>query len=485
MDQTVFDQVFCRALIQWERGFRDQALSLLASLPPERVSERLAHPTGLGTEAPRVAREVLDRWVRNGVNQGSDSSGASPPPHPRGFFFDNPGPLLRYLTHPAAAPIQLSKVAAPEIWGLVAVAALAHRDRPRPVRIAPHGTTPPERFANAVGFFRAIGEEDPSSPGESTRTVPLTRIDDYRHIEAIAKRVSQLLVPTHSDMEDVRKTVFYVVVELLRNVLQHSMDGLGAILAAQRMNRPDEQRTTFQIAVADAGIGIHASLVEEHPTIQTAGEAIQEAIRPHLSGKFAEGFTGGSQNAGMGLFFIDEMAKRTAGHLMIASRGATVISSGDPEFEGNHSIKLKSHLSYPGTLVVFELPVFEDLSYDGLISIIQHKARELMPSRVSENWIRFEDPPEDAFRCMVNVAAENTAAAEEFARKTILPRILERQPVALDFRNLSICTQSFAHSLIFEALRVAWALKVPMYIQHARPTVRSALELVQNYALRG
>ncbi|HGY91770.1 MAG TPA: ATP-binding protein [Planctomycetes bacterium] len=481
MDQLVFDTIFCRAVIQWERGYRAQAAVLMDSLDPTRVRQRLENPSGLGTEAPRVAREILEESGRS--TRDREEVTVTPPPHPKGFHLDNPDPLLQYLAHPNSDPMRLDAISSPEIWGLVALAALAHDERENPFDVAPHGLTKPERFANAVGFFQVIGRESSILPEQRSRTVKLTRIDDYRQVETAAKRVSQLLVPEQSDMEDVRKMVFYVVVELLRNVLQHSMDDIGAILAAQRMNRPGEERTSFQIAVADAGIGIHASLAEEHPDIETAGEAIQEAIRPHFSGTFAEGFTGGSQNAGMGLFFIDEMAKRTGGRLLIASRGASVLSTGDPEFKRNHSISKRP--PYPGTLVVFELPVFEDLSYDGLIHVIQNKAMEQMPSRVSENWIRFEDPPEHAFRCMVNVAAENTAAAEEFARKTILPRIVDRTPVALDFRNLTICTQSFAHSLLFEALRVAWALKVPLYVQHARPMVKSSLELVQNYALRG
>jgi len=47
------------------------------------------------------------------------------------------------------------------------------------------------------------------------------------------------------------------------------------------------------------------------------------ALEPHGSGAFPEGETGSGENAGMGLFFISEMAKATDGRMLLAARGAT------------------------------------------------------------------------------------------------------------------------------------------------------------------
>jgi hypothetical protein len=51
--------------------------------------------------------------------------------------------------------------------------------------------------------------------------------------------------------------------------------------------------------------------------------------------------------------------------------------------------------------------------------------------------------------------------------------------------NIPILTQSFLHALLYEPLRVAWALKTEIYVVNTRPAVRSNLELLQNYALGG
>jgi hypothetical protein len=57
--------------------------------------------------------------------------------------------------------------------------------------------------------------------------------------------------------------------------------------------------------------------------------------------------------------------------------------------------------------------------------------------------------------------------------------------VELDFSGMRVCTQSFAHALLFEALRIGWARKVPIYISNAVPAVRVHVELVENYGLGG
>jgi hypothetical protein len=56
--------------------------------------------------------------------------------------------------------------------------------------------------------------------------------------------------------------------------------------------------------------------------------------------------------------------------------------------------------------------------------------------------------------------------------------------VALDFRNLRVCTQSFLHAL-HETVRLAWARKVPVFVVHATPAVQAQLEFVEGYSLGG
>ena len=243
----------------------------------------------------------------------------------------------------------------------------------------------------------------------------------------------------------------------------------------------------LQLAVADAGIGIPASLRALHPNLSDPEAALEKSLWPHISGTFEEGLTGTQQNAGMGLFFIAEMAKLTSGTLLIATRGATLLLSGWIDEAGNHSLRFiePRGVGFPGTLVVFELPVGDVADYPALIETIKERAKQRTPQRAIHRWIRFDPAPPEATVFEIQKQAENTPAAIQLAQNEITPRILRREPIVLDFSGLRILTQSYLHSLLFEPLRLAWALRTPIHVRNVEPAVRSNLELLENYALAG
>lgn len=182
-------------------------------------------------------------------------------------------------------------------------------------------------------------------------------IGSFEVIEPFANQIATALV-SDAAFEDTRLTLRYVVVELLRNVVQHSQASGGGLVTADLWNEKSG-RPMLQLAVADDGIGIPASLHTLHPNLSDPEAALEKSLWPHISGTFEEGLTGSQQNAGMGLFFIAEMTKLTGGTLLIATRGATLLLSGWIDEEGNHSLRFiePRGVGFPGTLVVFELPV--------------------------------------------------------------------------------------------------------------------------------
>jgi hypothetical protein len=93
-------------------------------------------------------------------------------------------------------------------------------------------------------------------------------------------------------------------------------------------------------------------------------------------------------------------------------------------------------------------------------------------------------PPGDARQYLVRLAAEDTAAAQKLSREALLPGLTQRNPVVLNFEGMEIATQSFLHALLFESLRVAWALRVPIYVRNAAAAVREGLDFLESYALR-
>ena len=244
------------------------------------------------------------------------------------------------------------------------------------------------------------------------------------------------------------------------------------------------------MAVADSGIGIQESLLPFHKTLTEPRQALAKAIEPHISGTFGEGESGSaqSQNAGMGLFFISEMTKLVGGRLLIASRGASLVLEGRPgneEGESHHLKFLERGLGFNGTLVAFEMPE-EEQAHDDMMETIRTKAKERAPKRALHHWLKFEEPGPEVLgeRFMVQTIKEDAAKAAEMGAR-IGQRLMERRPVALDFTGVSVSTQSFLHALLYQSLRLAWALQVPIHVVHAEPAVRSSLEFVENYALGG
>jgi anti-sigma regulatory factor (Ser/Thr protein kinase) len=400
---------------------------------------------------------------------------------------DEPEAFLRRTdaAHPAAWDLDQVRLAEP--WALVGLATLARKDGVRRVLVGRRGGSDAARFAHAIGFDDVVAGRPSEAPGEPGRTVRMIRFSGFVGLEAAARRIGALVLPGDGD-EDSRRVVQYVVIELLRNVVQHSRDPLGGVIVAQRMDRRRRSATPcVQVAVGDAGIGILESMRAAHPELEDPRAALEKAIRPNISGSFAEGLTGSSTNAGMGLFFISEMAKLSVGRLLLATRGATLLMRGNQRNVERPTVRFLQPrgTGYPGTLVAFELPLGRVLDYEGLIRSIGERARERTPQRTLHHWLRFVQPPPGTARFVVSSFAEDAAQAQAFADRKLVPRLIRRQPVALDFRDLEICTQSFLHALLFRAIRLAWAERCEIYALHADPAVRSGIETVEAYALGG
>lgn len=405
---------------------------------------------------------------------------------PPRLLLDDPHGFLRWLDGVRReGKACFDHVDVAQVFAIAATAALARRQQPDCIAVEAGGLTGAARFAHAIGIHEVVAGDVERAPAERDRTVTLTRVRGRGPWEHLAGRIVDLAMPGRSQ-SPAADLFRYVLVELLRNVGQHSNDPNGGIVAAQWNDKgPYANAPALQIVVVDNGIGVFEALRHMRPAIQTASEALVRALEPHVSGAFPEGETGSGENAGMGLFFISEMAKETHGRLFLASRGATYFLDRSRDSESQPELTNGDSPDYPGTLVAFETCVHHVGSYEGIIDHIRDLAIARSPKRITQRWLRFEAPPPDVFRVIVTVAAEDTAAARKFALEVLEPRLLRREAVALDFRNLRVCTQSFLHALLHESVRLAWARKSPIWVVNDTPAVRAQLELVENYSLGG
>lgn len=407
-------------------------------------------------------------------------------PHPLRLTLADHRSVLAWLDSGSYLHIELDAVHNVHIWSLVALATLAARSGRQSDRIDVRiGSAATSRFAWALGFDprTGVGRRVPMADGQN-RTVPLQRVKRFEEVEKVASDISQLLLPS-PDSDDTRRTLYYILVEFLRNAVQHSHDPLGAIVGAQLMDKTAEyeSRPMIQIAVGDAGLGVLATLRSMHHEVVDPHQALVMAQQPWISSQFERGKLGGEKNAGLGLYFTAEMAKRTAGRFLIASRGGSIFLQGDETFQQHHHIQ-DERPGFPGTLVVFELPLGEIEDYDSLIEVIQDSAKARIPADVPIRWLQFKPGPRDGtFRIGVRVGAEDTAHAQKLVDEQFLLRIARGQAIEVDFSGLRVCTQSYLHALLFRTLRAAHKARVPIYISNATPAIESAVDFLESYAL--
>lgn len=487
-----------RAVEEAATGNVERAVGSLRGLDPDFVRKRLSVLAGVDDKEASAAARAL--WSALFPTQPLivvrppekiRQAGVAPEPLPAQvrlpprLLLENPGPLFQSISREGRSEVDLDEVEVGQMFALVALAALA-RPGGRGSLSVRGESGDAARFAHAVGFDDVIAGIDPKTPGEQGRTAKLRRAHRADQIETLSRDIAGLILPEDDEGKHALK---YVIVELLRNAIQHSGDPLGGVVAAQRMDAGQNYpRACIQVAVADAGQGVFAALKPRHAGLASAQEALERSLWPHYSGTFDEGGTGSAENAGMGLFIISELAKLTGSRMLLASRGAALVLRADPNDVTRHDLSFLNPpgLGFPGTLVAFELPIGLVSDFDSMLEVVRERARVRTPQRQLNKWLLFEGRPAEVLPRLVNYfTAEDTIAAQIFAREQLHPLILQRKPVALDFRGLDVCTQSFLHSLLFEALRLAWALRVAIYVDNASPAVRSGLQMLENYALSG
>jgi hypothetical protein len=427
---------------------------------------------------------VVQQWLHaryfEAVHERIGSDAMSRAGQTRSATLQRPEDFLTYLNQ-SQTRVDLAPFTLLEMWALAAVAAPARDKRDRPLEVSWDQSVSSRGFATAVGFDDVAKLVGGPVRGEQGRTVRLTLLRFEEDIDTVAKEIARLLAGTDETQASARWTLQYVVTELLRNVLQHSRDSLGGVVGAQLNDKGlNRDKPVYQVVVADTGKGIRASLARHHSHVTDDREALEIALHPHISGAFPVGRSGNEQNAGLGLFFISEMAKHSGGRMLLASQSAGLII--DPSLPKRAELL---SVGYPGTLVVFESPVRMPMEFGDMFDRIAEHARERKPSRLKSEWLRFSDPPQEAMTFLVNRFAENNEKARDLSQSQIIPRLLKKQTVVLNFVNVQVATQSFIHVLLYEALRIAWASQTPIYVTNVQPFVKRALEYVQVYAQGG
>lgn len=402
----------------------------------------------------------------------------------------NPTSFLNWLPSARGNKINMGDFRVLQPWMLTAIAVLSRKEVDNGIFPVCEAGRQTAQFANGLGLLRVLEGDAEASYQEEGRTVKLHRINSYAKIDDLAEKIAQLAIEedvcpdAYIDRQETAFTLKYILIELLRNVIQHSGDPNGGVVVAQRMDFGEDysREKAIQICVADLGCGIFESLKHMHPDITDNKTALERALWPSLSGTFPKGEAGSSQNAGMGLFFISEMVKRLAGRMLIASADNSLLLQGSCEEGEANKIEFRDG-GFPGTLIVVDIPKRSVADYDALFSNIRETAIERSISKKKISFIKFDSVPNNALTVKLSIANENTAEAEDFSNKYFIPNVERGVPLCLDFSGFKIMTQSFLHAVLFKTLKLAYEKQVQIYAKNLTPAVKDCLLLLEWYTL--
>lgn len=292
------------------------------------------------------------------------------------------------------------------------------------VRAQPN--TPAGNYLVQSGLFELLGEAGyPDSTNRPDRIVKLTRVASSSQIPKFATSVMSIL---QIEDEELAGAVQYSLIELLRNVVQHSASVGGGIAMAQYFPTTG----LVEVCVADLGLGVKATINEAYPEIDTHLRALKLATLPHVSRTFkSSGYTSMSDNAGLGLFFIRQIASLSSGSFFLGSHDALVDIWGDTEGQQKKIYLQARQDGWPGTFAYLQLRRDTIAEFDAVLTTCRRLAAEAQkyPSELALDFIEgipdLGEDQEELLIVSVKVFEEDVEEAARIREEEILPSMKE------------------------------------------------------------
>jgi len=179
---------------------------------------------------------------------------------------------------------------------------------------------------------------------------PMARFTSQSEVDPLADSLAMAATEAVNISGADRMAVSIAIREIAQNVIDHASSQVGGFAIAQRSTHRDE----FEIAVADAGIGIAGSL-RGNPKYADLVSSDLAAITMALT----RGVTGnpGAGNEGIALAAIQDFLRTNRGTLLIRS-GAAGVEDGRRRRSHDHLPPLR------GTLVALRLRRDEPFTFD-------------------------------------------------------------------------------------------------------------------------
>lgn len=346
-------------------------------------------------------------------------------------------------------------------------------------------STPSGNYLLQSGFLHLLGISTTEAPMERPdRIVTLTKISASNEIPKFASSVMKIL---QIDDEELAGAVKYSLIELLRNVVQHSGSAGGGIAMAQYYPKSG----LVEVCVADIGVGVKSTINEAYPEIDSHLKALKLVTLPHVSRTFkAGGYTAMHDNAGLGLFFIKQITSLSGGSFFFGSKDALVDIWGDREGQQRKYYFTAKAGGWPGTFAYLQLRRDTIAEFDSMLAVCRRLAAEAQkyPAELSLDFV--EEIPEIGDHeelVIVDVQAfeEDVERAAKIREEDLLPSMRLGTLVVLNFDGVKFATQSFIHALMYKVIRDGQNIGSTLCIAKCSRSTREAVMAVAAYARMG
>jgi hypothetical protein len=365
-----------------------------------------------------------------------------------------------------------------EPWALAMFTAYALQVREQnkvPVRAVLAPENPSNKYILDMGLEHVLNSGT-STPewDDSRQNTGLHVVRSHQDVIRFMESAARLSLNTSYETIDALK---YGMLELGRNVVQHSCSPIGGVAIAQYF--PD--RRAIQISVCDCGQGVLESLRMTYPEIKTDLESLKCAILPHVSGAFRRGAYSAADNAGLGLFFVKEICWRSGGSFWLVS-GKSLLGVPDNDESGKNRL-YKSIEPWQGASVTMDLPETGVVDFASLLEVCRGLADAARRSSGVAGLDFLKSLPEldDLAVIRVGNIQEDVEKAAHVRDNEVLPALKAGRLVVLDFEGTRFVTQSFVHALLSEAFRVAGSLFRLSFVNCSRSS-QEAIAAVAAYS---
>jgi len=284
-------------------------------------------------------------------------------------------------------------------------------------------------FVNANWAHFLAPSNNPESRFKGFTQVPAIQFRNAEEQQRAVNRIVNAILGAIPDLDrgDL-KALEWSVNEITDNVLNHAQSKIGGLVQVSTFQRG---RKRIEYIVADAGVGIPATLRETHPEIDSDTAALDQAIR--------EGITRDkSIGQGNGLFGSYEICSHSKGFFQVESGYAKLVFT---ERDGLHVSTEK--VPYEGTLVAaqinFSVPQLleEALRFGGE----KHTPIDFVELRYEQS-----DGKDALFLMKQEASSFGSRAAGAPVRNKLanLVRMCKGQRIQIDFVDVPLVSSSFA-----------------------------------------